>query len=455
MVFSDIIQQPQLLKALESLELVSPTDVQQQVIPHALAGKDLLVSSKTGSGKTFAFLLPAIQRMLENAAGSPTSTRLLILTPTRELARQILKNTQQLVKNTSLKVAMICGGEELKFQKALLRKSPEIVIGTPGRIAEHVLHKSTDFTALECLVLDEADRMLDMGLSDDVMNITNSCQGARQNLLFSATLETKGIMHLIHQIIPEGAERIDVELPSNHIQQFKLLSDDVKHKEKQLLALIQKGGFEKAIIFTNTKARAGQLDGFLRYHGVYVSTLHGDVTQDQRRVALDLFRQGKHRILVATDVAARGLDIPGVELVINFDMAHSGDEHMHRIGRTGRAGAEGKAISFVTKADWNLTNGIERYTGMKFEPMTIPGLLGEFKGPEKVKSSGKAAGYKKKVDGDSKKSDDKKPKQKVRERDKKNLGKRRQPSGNPHESVPNLGDGTTTFKKPTKSQLDE
>lgn len=424
-VFHDLISDSQLRKAIDALGYEQPTPVQLKAIPAAVAGKNLIVSSKTGSGKTAAFLLPAIQSILAKPPVDRSSTRILILTPTRELARQIVKNAEQLLKLTSLKVGMICGGEELKYQKAMLRKNPEIVVGTPGRLAEHVAHKSTEFSGLEFLVLDEADRMLDMGLSDDVLKIAETCRAERQTLLFSATMEQKGLRHLIKQVILGEAEEIYVDEKPNAIVQQMMLADDYKHKEKLLVALLAKADFEKAIIFTNTKARATQLDNFLRYNKYKVSCLHGDITQDQRKIALDHFRGGRTQILVATDVAARGLDIPGVELVVNVDVAHSGDEYVHRIGRTGRADREGRAVTMVDAKEWNLCKSIERYLDVQFETIGMPGLKGKYQGPGKVKTSGKAAGTKKKTSKDDKAE---KPKVKVRERDKKNIGKRRVPA---------------------------
>ncbi|WP_049629106.1 DEAD/DEAH box helicase [Cellvibrio sp. pealriver] len=450
-VFHDLISDSQLRKAIDVLGYEQPTPVQLKAIPAAVAGENLIVSSKTGSGKTAAFLLPAIQSILAKPPVNRSSTRILILTPTRELARQIVKNAEQLLKFTSLKVGMICGGEELKYQKAMLRKNPEIVVGTPGRLAEHVMHKSTEFSGLEFLVLDEADRMLDMGLSEDVLKITATCRAERQTLLFSATMEQKGLRHLIKQVIQGEAKEIYIDEKPNAIIQQMMLADDYKHKEKLLIALLAKATFEKAIIFTNTKARAAQLDNFLRYNKYKVSCLHGDITQDQRKITLDHFRQGRTQLLVATDVAARGLDIPGVELVVNIDVAHSGDEYLHRIGRTGRADAEGRAVTLVDAKEWNLCKSIERYLNANFETIGMPGLKGKYQGPDKVKASGKAVGSKKKTVKDDK-TDAKKPKVKVRERDKKNVGNRRVPT-----AVKNaqLVDGFAPPKKKISKNLDD
>lgn len=445
--FHELIADSQLRKAIDSQGYDQPTPVQRKAIPEILAGKSLLVSSKTGSGKTAAFLLPSLQKILTDTAVNPASTRILILTPTRELARQIVKNAEQLLRFTHIKVAMICGGEELKYQKAVLRKNPEVIVATPGRMAEHIAHKSTEFSGLEFLVLDEADRMLEMGLNEDVLTIAATCRAERQTLLFSATMEQKGLRHLIKEVMLGEAEQIDVEEVANVIRQKMVLADDVKHKEKLLIALLAQTPFEKVVVFTNTKIKAAQLDGLLRYNKYRVSALHGDIAQDQRKISLDLFRQGKTQVLVATDVAARGLDIAGVDLIVNFDMAHSGDEYVHRIGRTGRADSEGTAISFVSSGDWNLTKNIERYLNIEFEEIKFAGVVTRYQGPHKIKSSGKAAGSKKKAtDGDKKTASSKDEKVKVRDRDKKNVGKRRVPSDKPLVPVNDLGDGFSTFK---------
>jgi ATP-dependent RNA helicase SrmB len=445
--FHELIADPQLRKAIEVQGYDEPTQVQVKAIPSIIAGKSLLVSSKTGSGKTAAFLLPSLQKILSETAANPMSTRILILTPTRELARQIVKSAEQLLRFTPIKVAMICGGEELKYQKALLRKNPEVIVATPGRLAEHIAHKATDFSGLSFLILDEADRMLEMGLNEDVLVIAAQCSSERQTLLFSATMEQKGLRHLIKEVMLGEAEHIHVEEVANKISQQMVLADDVKHKEKLLVALLTKTPFEKLVVFTNTKIKAAQLDGLLRYNKYRVSALHGDITQDQRKITLDLFRQGKTQVLVATDVAARGLDIAGVDLIINFDMPHSGDEYLHRIGRTGRADNEGRAISFVSSKDWNLTKSIERYVNLEFEEISFAGVVAHYKGPQKIKSSGKAAGVKNKISITDKKSPSTKElKVKVRDRVKKNVGKRRTPSGPAQAPAVDLGDGFSTFK---------
>lgn len=425
--FSALLTHPLLLRAIEEQGYREATPVQEKTIPLALGGKNLIVQSKTGSGKTAAFLLPAIHKILNSSPVNPLSTRILILTPTRELARQIVKNAQDLLKFTAIKVGMICGGAELKYQKAMLRKNPEIVVATPGRLAEHVAHKSTELSGLEVLILDEADRMMDMGLHEDVLRIIANCATEKQSLLFSATLEQKNLRQLIQDVMNDQAsEKIIIDDEPNPIFHKMVLSDDNGHKNKLLLAYLEKTPYEKAIVFANTRARVDELNGLLRKNGHAVSLLHGEITQDERKKQLNRFRNGKNSVLVATDVAARGLDIEAVELVVNVDMAYSGDEYLHRVGRTGRAGQEGLAISFVTAKDWNLTKGIERYLGLQLDLIEMPGLAAAFKGPEKTKSSGKAIGVKKKQDKNKDKPAEKKSKDRLR--DKKNIGKRRQPS---------------------------
>jgi superfamily II DNA/RNA helicase len=303
--------------------------------------------------------------------------------------------------------------------------------------------------------------MLDMGLAEDVLTIAASAEGERQTLLFSATLEQKGLRHLIKQLMQDKlAEEIQVEESANRIQQQVILADDIKHKEKLLLALLAQSSFTKAIIFTNTKARAAQLDGFLRYNKYTVSALHGDMTQDDRKRSLDLFRHNRTQLLVATDVAARGLDIQGVDLVINLEMAQSGDDYLHRIGRTGRADSEGRAVSLVSALEWNLMSSIERYLKVRFEKISLPGLTASYQGPKKVKASGKAAGVKKKVtDKPDKKTDGSGKsatvKVKVRERDKKNIGKRRNPVAGKTESNVNPPlDGFAPLKRKAATKPD-
>ncbi len=396
-MFSAFSLNDRLLKSIDKIGFREPTPVQAQVIPLAIAGKDLLVSAETGSGKTAAFLLPTLHRLLIREA--PLSgTRVLILAPTRELARQILKHFKQLSGFTHLQAALVSGGHDFKYQRALFRKNPEVIIATPGRLVEHISQGTPDFNDLEVLIIDEADRMLDMGFSEDMATIVNQCNDARQTLLFSATLGHKGIQGIASRLLtkPVSVSLSSAKTPHSDISQQIILADHVRHKEHLLAWLLAHETYEKALVFSNTRAQADRLGGFIRYHKQKAAVLHGEMDQKERNRVMDLFRRGHVNILIATDVAARGLDVQGVDLVINFEMARSGDDYVHRIGRTGRAGRQGLAISLISSPEWNLMASIERYLKVKFERRSISELTGAYKGPKKLKSSGKAAGSKKK-----------------------------------------------------------
>lgn len=398
-MFTDFSLDERLLKALDSLAFKTPTAVQQAAIPAALAGKDLLVTARTGSGKTAAFVLPMLQRLATHPAPN-SGTRALILTPTRELAQQVQTQLEQLGQFTFIKADTVCGGEPFKPQAARLRKNPEILIGTPGRLIEHLDKQTLNFNDVEFLVLDEADRMLDMGFQADVERIATSCPIQRQTLLFSATLASQGLDSVITASLqsPETIQLDDHRQVHDAITQQIITANDTALKDKQLVWLLKNEPYTKAIVFTNTKVNANRLNGYLRYHDLRAGVIQGDLTQEQRNHVMGLLRSGKVNVLVATDVAARGLDIAGIELVINYDMARSGDDHTHRVGRTGRADQTGLAISLIAPNEWNLMSSIERYLKTQFERRKIKGLEGSYAGPKKLKASGKAAGTKKKKD---------------------------------------------------------
>lgn len=427
-MFSELSLNDRLLKAITKLGFDKTTPVQAQAIPLAMTGKDLLVSAKTGSGKTAAFLLPSLHRFLENPAPN-SGARLLVLVPTRELARQVLKQCMQLAEFSTLKATMIIGGEDFKYQKSQFRKNPEIIIATPGRLAEHIDAGSIDFGDLEVLVLDEADRMLEMGLIEDVLRINKSCSETKQTLLFSATLQQRGLNDVIRESLknPESLVLDSHREKHSQIKQQAILTDDNDHKDKLLAWLLENESYNKALVFTNKKVQASRLCGLMRYKNNRAGMLQGDLSQEERNHVMGLFRNQQIDVLIATDVAARGIDVNDIDLVINYDLPRNGDDYIHRIGRTGRADNEGTAISFITSFEWNLKAAIERYTKHNFEKRTIPGLEGKFKGPKKLKSSGKTAGNKRKktdekVEGERTKN---------RVRDKKKIGKRRKPSDKP------------------------
>lgn len=407
-LLQDLPLHKQLLKALAKIGFTEATEVQAKSIPATLAGGDLMVSAQTGSGKTAAFLLPILDRLL--AKDAPKSgTRALILLPTRELALQTQKHFEQLAAFTPLNSGLIIGGEAYKHQVATLRKNPEVLIATPGRLVDHIEKGNPDFRDLEFLVLDEADRMLDMGFAIAMNTIGDSCSKERQNLLFSATLNHKEIGRISASFSNPRSIELDSQQQHSHISQQLVLADDIKHKEKLVEALINEQEAAKVFVFCNTRVQCERLSHLLRYKKFKVDFIHGDIGQNQRKQIMNQFRLGGLQVLVATDLAARGLDIQGVDLVINFTIAQSGDDHVHRVGRTGRAGQQGCAISLVSTNEWNQMSSIERYLKIRFERRVVSGLKAIYTGPKKLKKSGKAAGAKKKKT-DSKKTAGKKKK---------------------------------------------
>jgi superfamily II DNA/RNA helicase len=430
--FNSLALSEALLAAVDRLAYSQPTSVQTQAIPIALEKQDLLVSAATGSGKTLAFLLPVLHQLISLPIQKTGVVRALILAPTRELAAQITDCCQSLIEATELKAGLITGGVDYKRQQSLLRNHCDLVVATPGRLLEHLQQNADCLNRVEFLVLDEADRMLDMGFRDDVLAIAGQCRQNRQTLLFSATLMHYGVLKMADQVLRNYKT---LALNSRHssfanIDQQIILADDNDHKQKLLLWLLDHEKFDKALIFTNTKSTADSLLGPLRGQGFRIGVLHSDKDQQERSRLLSLYRAGGLNILLATDLAARGLDVPGINLVVNFDMPRNAIDYVHRIGRTGRVNEQGLTIGLVKNNEWNLMAGIERFLKQHFTRRIIQELAGFYQGPKKLKSSGKAAGSK------AKKAV-KKPaleKIKVRSRDKKNIGKRRQPTKSSHES---------------------
>ncbi|MCO8171769.1 DEAD/DEAH box helicase [Pseudomonas sp. 21LCFQ02] len=411
-MFSELALHERLLKAVEELKFAEPTPVQAAAIPLALQGHDLRVTAQTGSGKTAAFVLPILNRLI-GPAQVRVDIRALILLPTRELAQQTLKEVERFSQFTFIKAGMITGGEDFKVQAAMLRKVPDILIGTPGRLLEHLNAGNLDLKKVEVLVLDEADRMLDMGFSEDVERLTGECPNRQQTLLFSATTGGNALREMTQKVLREPKHLLlnRVSELAEGTRQQVITADHDQHKEAIINWLVANETYQKAIIFTNTKAWADRLYGRLVAQDIKAFVLHGDKDQKDRKAAIDRFKQGGSKVLVATDVAARGLDIDGLDLVINFDMPRSGDDYVHRVGRTGRAGSEGLAISLIDHSDWNLMSSVERYLKQTFERRVIKELKGTYSGPKKVKASGKAVGKKKKTDakGDKKKTASKTP----------------------------------------------
>jgi superfamily II DNA/RNA helicase len=430
--------------ALDALAFNSTTQVQELVIPAALAGTDLVVSAETGSGKTLAYLVPTVQRLLALQAPRGDGPLALILVPTRELARQVLKQCRALLSKTPLQVYGITGGADFRYQQSLLRKAPEIIVATPGRLLEHCERKSTSLDCLRVLVLDEADRMLDMGFRDDVLKINGYCARERQAILVSATLNHRELGAISHSLLnsPRTIAVDAARQPHSAIVHQVILADGPEHKDKLLLALLGQGEFRRVLVFGNKRSTAVRLAGLLKYHKLRCACLHGEMSTEERREVMTRFNDGKINILCASDVAARGIDVKDIDLVVNFDLPHSGDDYLHRTGRTGRAGASGLALSLVTAGDWNLMISIERYLKLDFQRRSLAGLKARYNGPKKLKASGKAAG--------SKKKNTRSPetKSKSRRRNQKDVGK---PAGGPKRkpAAPNDGFAPLMKKKPS------
>lgn len=373
MAFATLGLAPKLLQAVTDAGYIQPTAVQVQAIPLALEGHDLLVSSQTGSGKTAAFMLPCLQRLL--AAGPARKPRVLVLTPTRELAQQVAKTSADFAGKRGPRIAVLVGGAPYAAQLRQLRDALDIVVATPGRLMDHLQRGKLDLSAIQTVVLDEADRMLDMGFIDDIEAIAARLPAERQTLLFSATLD--GVVGKLASRMTRDARRIEIARTPEatpKIEQKLLFADGHDHKLKLLDHLLSDIGLKQAVVFTATKAGAEDLAGRLEDQGHAVEALHGDMNQGARNRALRALREGRARILVATDVAARGLDVPGISHVVNFDLPMQAEDYVHRIGRTGRAGREGLAYTLAHHREQGKVKGIERYTGTAIPVVTLPGL---------------------------------------------------------------------------------
>ncbi|CAN7248938.1 DEAD/DEAH box helicase [Paraburkholderia sp. 22099] len=355
---------PDILKAVKESGYTIPTPIQAQAIPVVLAGRDVMGAAQTGTGKTASFSLPIIQRLLPQASTSASPARhpvrALILTPTRELADQVAANVQSYAKHTALRSAVVFGGVDMNPQSEQLRRGVEILIATPGRLLDHVQQKTANLGQVQILVLDEADRMLDMGFLPDLQRILNLLPKERQTLLFSATFS--GEIKKLAATYLRDPQTIEVARSNSTATNVTQIVFEVPEGDKTgaVVQLIRERSLKQVIVFCNSKIGASRLARSLERDGVIATAIHGDRSQNERMQALDAFKRGEIEALVATDVAARGLDIAELPAVINFDLPFNAEDYVHRIGRTGRAGASGDALSLCSPNERKQLADIEK-----------------------------------------------------------------------------------------------
>ncbi|HTT10536.1 MAG TPA: DEAD/DEAH box helicase [Burkholderiaceae bacterium] len=371
---------PLLLTAIAEMGYMTPTPIQAKAIPMVLKGRDVMGAAQTGTGKTAGFGLPMLQRLLPlaNTSMSPARhpVRGLVLTPTRELAEQVADNIKRFAAKTALRVAVVYGGVDMDPQTAALRSGVEVVIATPGRLLDHIQQKNTSLSQVQIVVLDEADRMLDMGFLPDISRILNLLPRERQSLMFSATFSEE-IKKLANnflrdpQLIEVARRNATAELITQEV--FKVHESQKTDALLEILRTRGAGGerLKQVLVFVNAKIECRRLARQLQKAGVNADAIHGDKTQEERMKALEAFKQGTVEVLVATDVAARGLDIVELPVVINYDVPFGAEDYVHRIGRTGRAGASGLAIMLATGADERGVAAIERLTKQKFTVQSL------------------------------------------------------------------------------------
>lgn len=377
MSFEQLDLSTDLLRAISEQGYTKPTPIQEQAIPIILAGKDVMGGAQTGTGKTASFTLPMLQRLAIHANNSASPAkhpiRALILVPTRELAVQVYESVKTYSKYVALKSTVIYGGVNIDAQISVIRSGIEILVATPGRLLDHLQQKTLVLSKVEILILDEADRMLDMGFLPDIKQITQLLPDQRQNLMFSATFsdEIKKLASKIlkNPVLIEVAKQNSVSELITHV----VYSVDSKRKQAFLIDMIKQQDLQQVLVFARTKQGADRLAQQLNRQEITCSAIHGDRNQLQRTQALDDFKQGLIRVLVATDVAARGLDIEELSHVINFELPNNPEDYVHRIGRTGRAGAKGFAISLVSKEEDYVLTGIEKLLGIKIKVEQVKG----------------------------------------------------------------------------------
>lgn len=429
--FEELDLAPELLKALAKKGYQRPTAIQLESIPAAMAERDVLGSAPTGTGKTAAFLLPALQHLLDNPRRKPGTPRVLVLTPTRELAMQVAEQAEQLAQFTNLDITTITGGVAYQNHGEVFNSNQDLVVATPGRLLQYIQEENFDCRAVEILIFDEADRMLQMGFGQDAEKIAAETRWRKQTLLFSATLEGELLMDFAGRLLNDPVQ-IDAE-PSRRerkkIQQWYYHADSHEHKVKLLSRFIEQEKVSKGIIFVRRRETVRELSDILRKRGIRSTYLEGEMAQTQRNNAIDKLKNGVVTVLVATDVAARGIDIDDISHVMNMDLPYSADTYLHRIGRTARAGKKGVAVSFVEAHDYKLLGKIKRYTEELLKPRIIEGLEPRTKAPKdgEVKSVSKKQKARIKQKRAEKKKSEQQKKTKLRHKDTKNIGKRRKP----------------------------
>ncbi|TKI06785.1 ATP-dependent RNA helicase SrmB [Martelella alba] len=442
--FSDLDLHESLLAALADKGYERPTAIQIEAIPPAMEGRDVLGSAPTGTGKTAAYLLPALQHLLDFPRRKPGPPRILIITPTRELAMQVAIQAKALAAHTRLDVATITGGVAYMNHAEVFSENQDIVVATTGRLLQYIREENFDCRAVETLILDEADRMLDMGFAQDVECIAAETRWRKQTSLFSATLEGNAVKDFAERLLNDPVE-IDAT-PSRRerkkILQWYYRADNLEHKTALLRHILQQPDVTKSIVFVRKRERVHEVAGWLHEAGIASCHLEGEMVQAKRNEAIKRLSDGRVRVLIATDVAARGLDIDDISHVVNFDLPGTADVYLHRIGRTARAGRKGSAISLVEAHDHLLLGKISRYLNEPLKARIIDGLRPTTHAPS-AKATGKPS---KKVLAKrqaQKKQQKAKEKTKVRLRDKRNIGKRRTPSHN---------DGPTAGVPPTSDE---
>ncbi|MBY6186503.1 ATP-dependent RNA helicase SrmB [Marinobacter hydrocarbonoclasticus] len=439
MSFADFDLDPRLERALAKSGYTKPTTIQRAVLEAALEERDILASAPTGTGKTAAYLLPALQHLLDFPRRESGHARVLILTPTRELALQVKEYGAKLLAGTGLAIGAIVGGKDYQLDADLLKVNLDILVATPGRLIMYLEDEKFDPRQVEVMVIDEADRMLDMGFMPVVDRIAAETRWRKQTMLFSATLEGSGLDNFVRELLDDPVH-CDAKPPRSErkkITQYYYRADDLDHKFKLLKRLLDDPECTRAVIFTKTRDKATELHAKLFAAKIRTSVLQGAMVQGKRDDALERFREGRVQVLVATDVAARGIDVIGITHVINFDLPRTSDVYLHRIGRTARAGAKGTAINLVEAHDMPMLDRIQRYLEDPIKPRVIESLRPRSKAPTFSKPKKKDAKGKKKdskgkkksaAAGKAKDSSKNNEVKKQRHRDRKNIGKRRTPS---------------------------